>query len=78
MIRAKSENRFDSVPHLELQRVTKNQDPMKFKSKDLMEKTGDKHNDLYALSKRIEFVKPKVDKTTEEIEFQKSKQECTF
>jgi hypothetical protein len=42
---------------------------MKYKSKDLMEQTGDKHNDLYALSKRIEFVKPRQDKTTEEIEY---------
>ena len=55
-----------------------NQDPRKFKSKDLMEQTGDIFNDLYVLSKKIEFIKPKQDKTTIDYEFEKSKEECTF
>lgn len=50
------------VKPLDLTRVTNNQDPMKFKSKDLMDQTGDIHNDLYCVSKKIEFVKPKVDR----------------
>ena len=56
----------------------KNQDPMKFKSKDLMEETGDKFNDLYVLSKKIDFIKPKRDKSSQELEFEKAKDECTF
>ena len=74
MTRAKSQlDGGDSVPHLELANILKNQDPMKFKSKDLMDTTGDKHNDLFALSRKIEFVKPKHDKTTFEIEYDKGK-----
>lgn len=56
----------------------KNQDPMKFKSKDLMEETGDKFNDLYVLSKKIDFLKPKRDKSSQELEYEKAKDECTF
>ena len=56
----------------------KNQDPMKFKSKDLMEQTGDKFNDLYVVSKKIDFIRPKVDKSSAEYEFEKSRTECTF
>lgn len=51
----------------------KNQDPMKFKSKDLMEQTGDKFNDLYVLSKKIDFLKPKKDKSTADLEFEKGR-----
>lgn len=51
---------------------------MKFRSKDLMEQTGNKFNDLYLLSKKIDFIKPKRDKSTDEIEYQKNKEECTF
>ena len=43
-----------------------------------MESTGDKFNDLFILSKKIDFVKPKRDKSTQDIEFEKSKEECTF
>ena len=56
----------------------KNQDPMKFKSKDLMEQTGDKFNDLYVLSKKIDFLRPKRDKSTDDLEFERARQECTF
>lgn len=66
------------VSPLNLERVMKNQDPMKFKSKDLMEQTGDKFNDLYVLSKKIDFLKPKRDKSTEDLEFEKGRSECTF
>lgn len=66
------------VSPLNLERVMKNQDPMKYKSKDLMEETGDKFNDLYVLSKKIDFLKPKRDKSTEDLEFEKAKDECTF
>ena len=52
----------NKVKPLDLTKVTNQQDPMKFKSKDLMDQTGDIHNDLYCVSKKIEFVKPKVDK----------------
>lgn len=43
-----------------------------------MEQTGDIFNDLYVLSKKIEFIKPKQDKTTIDYEFEKNKEECTF
>lgn len=51
---------------------------MKYKSKDLMEETGDKFNDLYVLSKKIDFLKPKRDKSAEDVEFERAKDECTF
>ena len=56
----------------------KNQDPQKYRSKDLIESTGNKHIDLHALSKKLDFVKPKRDKSTHEIEFEKNRDECTF
>ena len=67
-----------SVQPLDLRRILKNQDPMTFKSKDLMEQTGDVFNDLYVVSKKIEFIRPRVDKTANEIEFEKGRGECTF
>jgi hypothetical protein len=42
-----------------------------------MPTSGDKFNDLYELGKRINMI-PKAEKTTEEIEFERSKNECTF
>ena len=51
---------------------------MKYRSKDLICPTGDKHSDLYSVSKKIEFLRPKVDRKTEEIEYEKNKNECTF
>lgn len=42
-----------------------------------MSNTGDKFNDLYNLAKRL-HAKPKKDKTAEEVEFEKFKEECTF
>lgn len=44
---------------------------MKYKSKDLKDQTGDVFSDLYGLSKRIEFVRPKADKRMEDIEYEK-------
>lgn len=67
-----------SVTPLNLEKILKNQHPQTYRSKDLMESTGDKFNDLYALSKRIEFIKPKRDKSTQDIEFEKGRSECTF
>ncbi len=49
----------------------------KTRSRELMSQTGDKFNDLYNLAKRMQG-KPKTDKTSEEIEFEKFKEECTF
>ena len=43
---------------LNLSKIIRNQNPSKYKSKDLMEQTGDKFNDLYVLSKKIDFLKP--------------------
>ena len=43
-----------------------------------MEQTGDKFNDLYVVSKKIDFLRPKVGKTSNELEYEKSKNECTF
>ncbi len=42
-----------------------------------MSSTGDKFNDLYSLSKRLQS-KPKQDRTSEEIEYEKYRNECTF
>lgn len=58
---------------LDLRRILKNQDPMTFKSKDLKEETGDVFNDLYVLSKKIDFIRPRVDKTANEIEYEKER-----
>jgi hypothetical protein len=66
------------VTPLDLEKILKNRDPQTFKSKDLMESTGNKFNDLFVLSKKIEFIKPKRDKSTQDIEFEKGKEECTF
>lgn len=43
-----------------------------------MESTGDKFNDLYVLSKKIDFLRPKKDKTTVEVDFEKNRSDCTF
>ena len=51
---------------------------MKFKSKDLMEHTGDKFNDLYMVSHKVGFIKPKIDKPLDEIEFEKERNQHTF
>jgi len=51
---------------------------MKFKSKDLMEQTGDKFNDLYVVSKKINFLKPQIGKTRDELDYEKNRSECTF
>jgi hypothetical protein len=42
-----------------------------------MTQTGDKFNDLYMLGKKLNK-RQKEDKTTEEIEFERNKDECTF
>lgn len=39
--------------------------------------TGDRCSDLYNLAKRLQM-KPKIDKTTEEIEYERAKEECVF
>jgi hypothetical protein len=43
-----------------------------------MDNTGNIFTDLYGLSKRIDFVRPKADKTKVEIEFEQQRGECTF
>lgn len=43
-----------------------------------MAQTGDKFNDLYELSKKINKMQPKEDRTSEEIEYEKNKDACTF
>ena len=63
---------------LDLRRILKNQEPMTFKSKDLMEQTGDVFNDLYVLSKKIDFIRPRVDKTGNDIEYEQERNQCTF
>ena len=35
-----------------------------------MESTGNKHNDLYLLSQKIDFLKPRRDKSTVEVEYE--------
>ena len=49
----------------------------KTRSKDLMPSSGDKFTDLYLLSKKLKSL-PKQEKTSEELEFEKNKEECTF
>jgi hypothetical protein len=43
-----------------------------------MRNTGNKFNDLYFLAFSLHNKKPLKDKTTEEVEFEKSMKECTF
>jgi hypothetical protein len=43
-----------------------------------MPSTGDRCNDLYELSKALNSVKWRNDKSKEDYEFEKSKEECTF
>lgn len=52
-------------------------DNSKSRTRDIMPQTGDRFNDLYTLAKKLQQ-KPKSDKTTEEIEFEKAQTECTF
>jgi hypothetical protein len=42
-----------------------------------MSHSGDRFNDLYNLAKRMQQ-KPRQDKTSEEIEYEKNKDECVF
>ena len=49
---------------------------MKVRDDETIEISGDKCNDLYQIS-RVK-AKPKVDKSKDEYEYEKSKQECTF
>ena len=60
-----------------MRRPESSQGNSKTRSRDLMSNTGDKFNDLYNLAKRL-HAKPKKDKTSEEVEFEKFKEECTF
>lgn len=43
-----------------------------------MPKSGNKYNDLYELSKQLKQHKVIRDKSNQEYEFEKSKDECTF
>lgn len=43
-----------------------------------MPNTGNKFNDLYELSKNLQQVKVKADKTKQEYEYERNKDECTF
>lgn len=49
----------------------------KLRSRDIMPSTGNKFNDLYLLSKNLK-TKQTQEKTTEEIEFERAREECTF
>jgi hypothetical protein len=49
----------------------------KYRSKESISHTGDKFNDLYLLAK-VQQNKQKQDKTSEELEYEKNKEECTF
>jgi len=43
-----------------------------------MENTGNKFNDLYELSKKLKQHQIKTDKTNQDYEYEKSKDQCTF
>jgi hypothetical protein len=43
-----------------------------------MPNTGNKFNDLYELSKKLQPLKEKADKTTNDYEFEKMKDDCSF
>lgn len=43
-----------------------------------MPNSGNKFNDLYELGKSMQLKRGRVDKTAEEAEFEKSRDECTF
>ena len=67
-----------SVPYLNLKKVLQNQDPAKFKSKDLMDHSGNKFADLYKLASKIDYVKPRVDRSPNDVEYDNNKSECYF
>jgi len=66
------------VPYLNLKKVLRNQDPAKFKSKDLMDHSGDKCADLHKLASKIDYVKPRVDRSPHDVDYDKNKSECYF
>lgn len=39
---------------------------------------SNKFEELYALARKIDEIKPKRDRSTEDIEFERQKGECTF
>lgn len=43
-----------------------------------MSKSGNKHNDLFELSKKLTHIKWKYDKSHEDLDYERNKQECTF
>ena len=49
----------------------------KSRQRGLMPQTGDRFNDLYTLAKKLQQ-RPKEDKTSEEIEYEKNAGQCTF
>jgi hypothetical protein len=66
------------VPYLNLKKVLRNQDPAKFKSKDLMDHSGNKFADLHQLASKIDYVKPRVDRSPIDIDYDNNKSECYF
>ena len=48
------------------------------RSKDIMPQTGDKCKDLFDLSKHIINKRDKTDKTRDDYDFERNKDECTF
>ena len=66
------------MPYLNLKKVLRNQDPAKFKSKDLMDHSGNKFADLHQLASKIDYVKPRVDRSPIDIDYDNNKSECYF
>lgn len=44
----------------------------------MMSNTGNKFNDLYELSKKIQPIKDQLDKTKADHEYERVKDDCTF
>lgn len=60
-----------------VQRRTNTDCNSKIRSRDLVQSTGDVFNDLYKLGTQLKR-QPKVDRTTEEIEYERNKDKCVF
>jgi len=50
----------------------------KVRSRELMPNTGNKFNDLFELSKKMQPYREKQDKSLVDYEYEKSRDECTF
>jgi hypothetical protein len=73
-----SKSQINLIKPLDLTKIIRNQNPYKFQSRDLMDSTGNKFSDLHAVAAKIDQVKPRKDKTSNELDYEKEGSECFF